>query len=189
MLTRRLYSLLGLFILLLTGCGSINSPTPPAQVVGTTVYLNKQADSQHSSIVSFTLEGAAAGNYTIQATTALSMLRHGHKEFTIDIAEPNEVFFLAFYGYQGPGTYHLAEDINGGDVHLALGTQASWDLASQAGAQCLLTVTQDAPTSTIGVDHMTGSFSCPQLVSNGPHKLPPVRIVHGTFTIAMLVVS
>lgn len=190
MLKRGLYLLLAIFILLLAGCGSVNNATPPAQVAGTTVYINKQADSKHSSTVRFTLAGGASGSYTIQSATALSMLRHGHKEFTIDVAQANKVIFLAFYGYHGPGSYKLAENIDGGDVHIALDNTMSWDLSPQTGKPCVLTIISDTPTTSLGVNHMTGSFSCSQLVSSNPaNQQAPIEVVQGTFTIAMLVVS
>lgn len=189
MLKHWLYLLPGIFILLVAGCGSVNNQTPAAQVAGTTVYINKNVDSKYSSTVHFTLAGAANGNYTIESASALSMLRHGHKEFTIDVAQANKVIFVAFYGYHGPGTYKLAETIDGGDVHIAL-NNTSWDLSPQTGTPCTLTISSDTPTTSPGIDHMTGSFSCSQLLTSNPDKRQaPIKIVQGTFTIAMLVVS
>lgn len=177
-------------MLLMAGCGSVNSQTPAAQVAGTTVYINKSADSKYSNTVRFTLAGGANGSYTIASASALSMLRHRHKEFTIDVAQANKVIFLAFYGYHGPATYTLAENIDGGDVHIALSHNTSWDLSAQTGTPCILTVSSDTPTTSLGVDHMTGSFSCSQLLTSNPtNRQPPISVKQGTFTIAMLVVS
>ncbi len=190
MLKRWSYPLLAIFILLLAGCGSVNNQTPAAQVAGTTVYINKSADSKYSSTVRFTLAGGANGSYTVKSATALSMLRHGHKEFTIDVAQSGMVIFLAFYGYHGPGTYKLAENIDGGDVHIALGYNTSWDLSPQTATPCILTISSDTPTTSLGIDHMTGSFSCSQLSTSNPaDRQAPIKVVQGTFTIAMLVVS
>ncbi len=190
MLKRWLYVLPGLFILLLASCGSANNATLPTQVAGTTVYINKSADSKYSSTVRFTLAGGANGSYTVKSATALSMLRHGHKEFTLDVTQANKVIFLAFYGYHGPATYKLAGTLDGGDVHIALGNNASWDLSAQTGAQCLLTISSDTPTTSLGVDHMTGSFSCSQLLTSNPtNQQLPIKVEQGTFTIAMLVVN
>lgn len=190
MLKRWLYALLGVFILLLAGCGSVNNQTPATQVAGTTVYINKNVDSKYRSTVRFTLAGGANGSYTIASASALSMLRHGHKEFTIDVAQSGKVIFVAFYGYHGPGTYKLAETLDGGDVHIALSNNTSWDLSPQTGAQCVLTISSDTPTASLGVDSMTGSFSCPQLLTSNPtNQQLPLKVEQGTFTIAMLVVN
>ena len=190
MLKRWLYVLPGLFILLLASCGSANNATLPTQVAGTTVYINKKVDSKYRSTVHFTLAGGANGNYTLESATALSMLRHGHKEFTIDVAQSGKVIFLAFYGYHGPGTYKLAGTLDGGDVHIALSNNTSWDLSPQTGTPCILTISSDTPTPSLGVDHMTGSFSCSQLLTSNPtNQQPPIKVEQGTFTIAMLVVN
>jgi hypothetical protein len=72
------------------------------------------------STISFTISGASAGTYTIHSTSTISKLRHGHKEFTIDLTNDGKSIFLAFYGYTGPGSYTLINSMNGGDVRVDL---------------------------------------------------------------------
>ncbi len=147
------------------------------------------------STVSFTLSGASAyqysGAYIIHASLPTSKLRHGHREFTIDVAHAGMSIFLAFYGYQGPGTYTLSEETNGGDVHIDFAQEsASWDLSLRPRAQCTLTITSDTPSIYVGIDRMKGAFSCPMLLSSSPnHPQQPVAVSNGHFDVAIIVES
>ncbi len=147
------------------------------------------------STVSFTLSGASAyqysGAYIIHASLPTSKLRHGYREFTIDVAHAGISIFLAFYGYHGPATYTLSGDINGGDVHIDFYQQsASWDLSLMPKAQCTLTITSDTPTMYLGIDRMKGAFSCPMLTSSSPnHPQQPVAVSNGHFDVAIIVES
>jgi hypothetical protein len=143
------------------------------------------------STVGFTLHGGVTGMYMIQASLPTSKLRHGHREFTIDVAQADMSIFLAFYGYHGPGTYTLSQDINGGDVRINFyQDSASWDLTMRPGAQCTLTITSDTPTTYAGIDRMRGAFSCPLLPSSRPnHPRQPVAVSSGHFDVAIIVES
>ncbi len=143
------------------------------------------------STVGFTLQGGVTGMYMIQASLPTSKLRHGHREFTIDVAHTDMSIFLAFYGYHGPGVYTLSQDINGGDVRINFyQDSASWDLTMRPGAQCTLTITSDTPTIYTGIDRMRGAFSCPLLPSSSPnHPRQPVAVSSGHFDVAIIVES
>jgi hypothetical protein len=143
------------------------------------------------STVSFTLYGGVTGAYSIHTSLPTSKLRHGHREFTIDVAHAGSSIFLAFYGYHGPGTYTLSEDINGGDVRIDFDKEsASWDLSLKPKAQCTLMITSDIPTMYVGIDRMRGAFSCPQLPSSSPtHPQQPVAVSNGHIDIAIIVES
>lgn len=198
MLTRKIQCLVFTRLLVLCmvfalmGCGSATgsmgiSATGTASVSGTstTTILNTE------STISFTLSGGNTGSYTVHAAVPTSKLRHGHREFTIDVEQNGMAVFLVFYGYQGPATYTLAQNINGGDIHIALGKNTeSWDLSLHPQAQCTMTVQSDIPTHSMGLDMMSGSFSCPLLFSSAPeHPVKPVSVSSGTFTIAIIVES
>ena len=143
------------------------------------------------SIVSFTLSGGVAGAYSVHASLPTSKLRHGHREFTVDVADAHVSIFLAFYGYHGPDTYTLSEDINGGDVRIDFNREVtSWDLSLRSQAQCLLTITSDTPTLDAGIDRMRGTFSCPLLPSSSPnHPQQPVAVSNGCIDVAIIVES
>jgi hypothetical protein len=143
------------------------------------------------STVSFTLSGGVAGTYIVHASLPTSKLRHGHREFTIDVADANVSIFLAFYGYHGPGTYTLSQDIDGGDVRIDFDREAvSWDLSLRSQAQCILTITSDTPTLSVGIDRMRGTFSCPLLPSSSPnHPEQPVAVSNGHIDVAIIVES
>lgn len=143
------------------------------------------------STVSFTLHGGVTGAYSIHTSLPTSKLRHGHREFTIDVAYAGSSIFLAFYGYHGPGIYTLSEDINGGDVRIDFDKEsASWDLSLKPKAQCTLMITSDIPTMYVGIDRMRGAFSCPQLPSSSPtHPQQPVAVSNGHIDIAIIVES
>ncbi len=198
-------------LFLLSGCSNAgNSPemvqkTPaktgsPLPVVsgGRPSTTNDTTVANEVSTVSFTLHGAIlrsayqySGVYMIRASLPTSKLRHGHREFTIDVAHAGMSIFLAFYGYYGPGTYTLAEDINGGDVRIDLNHEsASWDLSLKPKAQCTLTITSDTPTMYVGIDRMRGAFSCPLLSSSSPnHPQQPVAVSSGHIDVAIIVES
>ncbi len=187
-------------LFLLAGCGNAgNNPgvmqKTPAKTgpleTGSPATTNATTLANDVSTVSFTLKGGVTGVYMIHASLPTSKLRHGHREFTIDVAHAGMSIFLAFYGYHGPGTYTLSEDINGGDVRIDFDHEsASWDLSSKPKAQCTLTVTSDTPTKYVGIDRMKGAFSCPLLPSSSPnHPQQPVAVSSGHIDIAIIVES
>src|SRR2546427_6661641 len=140
-------------LFLLAGCGNAgNSPGVVQQTPAKTGPVetsspsttNATTTANNMSTVSFTLHGGVTGVYMIQASLPTSKLRHGHREFTIDVAHAGMSIILAFYGYHGPDTYTLSEDINGGDVRIDFDHEsASWDLSLRPKAQCTLTITSD----------------------------------------------
>ena len=187
-------------LFLLAGCGNAgNSPGAAQKTPVRTGSLETGSPSSsiatilanEVSIVSFKLNGGVTGVYMIQASLPTSKLRHGYREFTIDVADAGMSIFLAFYGYHGPGTYTLTEDINGGDVRINFDHEsASWDLSLMPKAQCTLTITSDTPTRYVGIDRMEGIFSCPLLPSSSPnHPQQPVAVSSGHIDIAMIVES
>jgi hypothetical protein len=180
-------------LLALVGCSTGNAGTAPPIRTVTRIAAPTTPPSAISkeSTVTLTLAGGANGSYTVHAAVPTSKLRHGHREFTIDVEHAGASVFLVFYGYNGPGTYTLALVINGGDMHIALGKNTgSWDLSLQPQARCTLTIQSDIPTQSAGLDRMKGSFSCPRLFSSAPqHPQKPVRVSDGTFDIAILVES
>ena len=187
-------------LFLLAGCGNAgNSPGVVQKTPARTGSLETSSPSSsiatilanEVSTVSFTLNGGVTGVYMIQASLPTSKLRHGYREFTIDVADAGMSIFLAFYGYHGPGTYTLTEDINGGDVRINFNHgSASWDLSLRPKAQCTLTITSDTPTRYVGIDRMEGVFSCPLLPSSSPnHPQQPVAVSRGHIDIAIIVES
>src|ERR1700676_2944544 len=173
-------------LFLLVGCGNTaNSPgvvqktpakTEPMET-GSPFPINATTIANDMSTVSFTLSGGVTGAYIIQSSLFTSKLRHGHREFTIDVAHAGISIFLAFYGYHGAGTYTLSQAINGGDVRIDFAqASAFWDLSLRPKAQCILTITSDIPTMDVGIDRMRGAFSCPLLPSSpdlASHPRPP----------------
>ena len=187
-------------LFLLAGCGNAgNSPgvvqKTPAKTgpleTGSPFPTDATAVANEVSTVSFTLHGGVTGEYMIRASFPTSKLRHGYREFTIDVAQAGMSIILAFYGYHGPGTYTLTEDINGGDVRINFDHEsASWDLSLMPKAQCTLTITSDTPTRYVGIDRMLGTFSCPQLPSSSPnHPQQPVAVSSGHIDVAIIVES
>jgi hypothetical protein len=187
-------------LFLLAGCGNAgNSPGAAQKTPARTGSLETGSPSSsiatilanEVSTVSFKLNGGVTGVYMIQASLPTSKLRHGYREFTIDVADAGMSIFLAFYGYHGPGTYTLTEDINGGDVRINFDHEsASWDLSLMPKAQCTLTITSDTPTRYVGIDRMEGIFSCPLLPSSSPnHPQQPVAVSSGHIDIAIIVES
>jgi hypothetical protein len=155
----------------------------PSTITATTTANNM-------STVIFTLHGGATGVYMIQASLPTSKLRHGHREFTIDVAHAGKSIILAFYGYHGPGSYTLSEDINGGNVRIDFDqVSASWDLSLRPGAQCTLTITSDTPTMYAGINRMQGAFSCPLLPSSSPNHQQPITVSSGHIDVAIIVES
>lgn len=140
-----------------------------------------------TSSVRFTLAEAATIMTSQQPT---SKLRHGHKEFTIEVGNAEQRIFMAFYGYEGPGTYTLSRGSNGGDIHIYLANGQSWDLAVQPSATCQLEVSSQGPGAYPGVDRMRGTFSCLHLFTSEHHQTPgETTLSNGRFDIAILVES
>ena len=190
-------------LFLLAGCGNAGNgsglvqktPTKTGLLVsGSPSPTNTTPVTDDVSTVSFTLQGGVTGTYVIHAVSPTSKLRHGHREFTIDVAHPGISIFLAFYGYHGPGTYTLSEEIDGGDVRIDFyrenGEYTFWDLSLKPKAQCILTITSDTPSMQAGIDRMRGAFSCPLLPSsNLDHPQQSVAVSNGHFDIAIIVES
>jgi len=187
-------------LVLLTGCGNASSspgvvPKTPAKTgpleTGSPFPTDIATVSNEMSTVNFTLHGGVSGTYMIHASQPTSKLRHGYREFTIDVAEAGMSIYLAFFGYHGPGTYTLSESINGGDVRINFFQQsASWDLSLRPEAQCTLTISSVAPTLYTGIERMTGAFSCPLLPSSSPnHPQRPVAVSSGRIDVAIIAES
>ena len=127
--------------------------------------------------------------YTIHTGTPLSKLRHGHQEFTINLANGDKSLIIAFIGYSGPASYTLSNRTNGGDVRITLGQQY-WDLSLVPTASCSLTVLSDIPTEQSGLHRMQGRFACPTLPPGGVDKpARAVTITDGTFDVLIIVES
>lgn len=187
-------------LFLLAGCSNAgNGPglvqKTPAKTrpleTGSPYPTNTTTATDDTSTVSFTLHGGVTGTYIIHAALPTSKLRHGHREFTIDVAYAGISIFLAFYGYHGPGTYTLSEDVNGGDVRIDFDREHTfWDLSLKPKAQCILTITSDTPSMSIGIDRMGGTFSCPLLPSSNPdHPQQFVVVSNGHINVAIIVES
>lgn len=186
-----------LFIMvMMTGCAGAGSPVasgPPTanSTVSSGMSTSMASKVNQESTLQFTLAGGRSGSYTLRAATPISKLRHGHREFTIDITQGQLSIFIVFFGYAGPKSYTLSKITNGGDVHFSLGdTAPSWDLSSQPTATCALMIDSDTPTALAGLDRMKGRFSCPLLFSSNPSD--PQRSVtlrNGSFDIAIIVES
>jgi hypothetical protein len=144
-----------------------------------------------TSALGFTATGGLNGTFELHTRNTISMLRHGHKEFTIDLVDGAKTIFLVFYGYTGPAHYLLSNPQNGGEAHISFGTaQTTWDLAATPGAACDLTITSDRPTQYPGIDSMQGTFACPRLapvISN--QHITPLNITNGYINILILVQS
>lgn len=147
--------------------------------------------ARSTSVLGFTATGGLDGTFELRTSNTISMLRHGHKEFTIDLVDGSKMVFLVFYGYTGPGHYQLSNPINGGEAHISFGTtQTTWDLAATPGAVCDLTITSDRPTQYQGIDSMQGAFACPRLapvISN--QHIAPLSITEGYINILIQVQS
>lgn len=176
--------------LLVSGCagpGTVSSKkiAPSASGAVTPTPLSRESQAM------FTLSGGVDASYTLHATLTASKLRHGHREFTIDVVDGGNSLFIVFYGYQGPGSYTLTNAVNGGDIHIGLQHDAiSWDLFMQPTASCQLIVASETPTGSAGLDRLMGSFACASLLSSSPqHAERPVAVTHGSFDIAIVVES
>lgn len=188
---RRLMAIaLVLLAFILASC-NFESSSPPSQSKMPLPAAPTDASilTNYVSTVSFTALGGIVGSYSIRSAPPISMLRHGHQEFTIDLTHTGKAIFLAFFGYMGPGTYKLSHETNGGDVRITFGS-ASWDLSLNPKAYCTLTISSDTPTSSMGVDKMRGSFSCPMLTPSAPgHAEQPITVHNGTINVFIMIVS
>jgi len=182
-------------LFLLAGCTNVGNSPAAVQIgpleTGSPFPTHVTAVANVASTVSFTLHGGVTGVYTIHASLPTSKLRHGYREFTIDVAHAGISIFLAFYGYHGPGTYTLSETINGGDVRIDFNHKStSWDLSLRPKAQCTLMITSDTPSMSVGIDRMLGTFSCPLLPSSSPkHLQQPVAVSSGHIDVAIILES
>jgi hypothetical protein len=189
-LNRRLTFLMLCMLLVIAGCSStgiasLKRATPLAGRTATAPQVSS------ASRVTFTLTGGQNASYTLYAAMPTSKLRHGHREFTIDVVDADLSLFIVFYGYQGPAGYTLSSAVNGGDVHVGLqNDEFSWDLFMQPTASCSLIVASETPTNTEGLDRLKGSFACAHLLSSSPeHPERPVTVTNGSFDIAIVVES
>lgn len=183
-----------LVLLASAGCGGPGtSPTTRsvAQTGNSAAGAGTPSSVTNESTASFTLSGGQNASYTLHTDLTASELRHGHREFTINVISTGISLFIVFYGYQGPGNYTLSSYLNGGDVHIGLqNDEFSWDLLMQPEAQCNLTVESETPANSAGLARMKGSFACPHLLSSAPaHPQRPIAVKNGSFDIAILVAS
>jgi hypothetical protein len=178
---------LSLLVVLVAGCGTSAGPQAASRATSTSAASPREQEST----ASFTLTGGVNASYTLNAALPTSKLRHGHREFTIDIVSAGISLFIVFYGYQGPGSYTLTNAANGGDVHIGLQNgERSWDLFLQPIASCSLNVASETPAGSAGVDRLRGSFACPRLFSSSPaHPQQPVTLTRGSFDLAIIVES
>lgn len=185
-LRRYLLLLIGLF--LFTGCTSANDTSASANTqTPIPTWIQTGMRSPQSSSVTFHITGTRQGSYTWQSHIFTSKLRHGLKEFTIFLQDQDHSLIIAFYGYEGARTYTLEGPINGGDVRLDFGHEGgAWDLRLQAGVRCQLIITHDEPAIQPNVNHMQGSFSCPQLSAVGTRTSENIAIPQATFDILMV---
>ena len=189
-LNRRLTFLMLCMLLVIAGCSS----TGIASLKRTTPLAGRTATAPQvssDSRVTFTLTGGQNASYTLYAAMPTSKLRHGHREFTINVIDADLSLFIVFYGYQGPASYTLSNAVNGGDVHIGLqNDEFSWDLFMQPTASCSLIIASETPTSRVGLDRLKGSFACAHLLSSSPeHPERPVTVTNGSFDIAIVVES
>lgn len=187
----RWLAVLGTLLLCLAGCGQTGATSSISQTASRATSTSAVSRSQIVSTASFTLTGGENASYTLRAPVPTSKLRHGHREFTINIDSASVSVFIVFYGYQGPGSYTLTNAVNGGDTHIGLqNDKRSWDLFMQPTASCSLAVTSETPTSHAGIDELRGTFACPRLFSSSPaDPQQPVAVQHGTFDLAIIVES
>jgi len=189
-LARRLTFLSLFMLLVIAGCGSPGiAPSKRAAPLADSTATAPTVISD--SRVTFTLTGGQNASYTLNAAIPTSKLRHGHREFTINVIDAGFSLFIVFYGYQGPANYILSNAVNGGDIHIGLqNDEFSWDLFMQPTASCSLIVASETPTSRVGLDRLKGSFACAHLLSSSPeHPERPVTVTNGSFDIAIVVES
>ena len=177
-------------LLVITGCDSPGiAPSKRATpLADSTATLPTVASD---SRVTFTLTGGQNASYTLNAALPTSKLRHGYREFTINVVDKDLSLYIVFYGYQGPASYTISGAVNGGDVHIGLQKdEFSWDLYMQPTASCSLIVASETKTNTVGLDRLKGSFACAHLLSSSPeHPKRPVTVTNGSFDIAIIVES
>jgi hypothetical protein len=171
-----------------------SSSTPLSSIPG---RHTANANAQSIATIVTTRSDQTTGNqqtasdhsYVFRDAEQLSKLRHGHKEFTIDLTDGRNSLIIAFYGYIGPGAYTLENRVNGGDVRLTENGQY-WDLSLLPTATCDLHILSDDPTSKVGIDRMQGTIACRQL-SAGPLNTPsfPITIHSSVFTLSIIVES
>ncbi|BCL78672.1 hypothetical protein ccbrp13_11370 [Ktedonobacteria bacterium brp13] len=166
----------------LSSIGSRQASSDNAQSIATIVTTG----SDHATSNQQT---APDHSYVFRDADQLSELRHGHKEFTIDLTDGRNSLIIAFYGYSGPGAYTLENRVNGGDVRLTENGQY-WDLSLLPTATCDLHILSDDPASEIGIDRMQGTIACRQLPA-GPLNKPsfPITISSSAFTLSIIVAS
>ncbi len=181
-----LFVLIGLTVALVA-CGGNTSNTSVSKAATT----NTTPSPNLTSTISFTTTGQVSGTYTITSSLQTSELRHGHKEFTIEVANGGQSVIMAFYGYEGPRRYTLEGLVNGGDVHISIGKKATtWDLPMTSGIACTLNIESDTPTTYTSIDRMKGSFTCPHLTSANPAlRQQSIAVQEGSFDLMMLVAS
>src|SRR5260370_30384202 len=87
-------------LFLLAGCSNAGNSPGVAQIgpleTGSPFPTNATTVANGASTVSFTLYGGVTGLYTIHASLPTSKLRHGYREFTIDVAHAGMSIFLAY---------------------------------------------------------------------------------------------
>ncbi|GHO45010.1 hypothetical protein [Ktedonospora formicarum] len=180
-----------LLLILLTGCATTSKTVMSAQQPTAEPTWPKAGMSiPESNRVTFQVTGARTETSTWQSHILTSKLRHRLKEFTIFIQEEDKSLIIAFYGYAGPGSYTLSGPTNGGDIRLDFGPQTgAWDLKLQAGITCDLRITRDEPSAQPGVNHMQGTFNCPQLHAIGSNKAGTLVLSQASFDIYILLES
>src|SRR5579883_1329748 len=125
-------------LLLMSLVACTGSHQQNVSITHTPAGMNTSADTtplstavDKTSTLGFTAMGGVNGTFLLHTSNTISMLRHGHKEFTIDVVDGPRTVFLVFYGYTGVGSYQLSNPINGGEVHISFGTaRQTWDLAA-----------------------------------------------------------
>jgi hypothetical protein len=187
-----------MIVLSLMGCGVGSDGVCSGATVAGDVGTRKQSTTvdgatgeRTMSTISFKVDGTVSGSYMLRSLATTSKLRHGHREFTIDIASGDRSIFLAFYGYDGPGTYKLTGHENGGDVRIDLGGKmAAWDLPMKQGVGCTLNVTSQVASSSDGIDRMRGNFTCPILTATVVQRNgQSIMVSNGQFDLLIVVES
>jgi hypothetical protein len=177
----------------LAACGGVTDNQAQTNLTGaaTPVTTISTPPPTLTNTIRFTTTGQVNGSHTITSQVHTSKLRHGHKEFTIEVANAGQSVIMAFYGYEGPRTYTLEGHNNGGDVRIDFGKNASaWDLPMTPGIACTVDIESDLPTPYTGLDRMKGSFTCPHLLSINPaaqHR--SITVSEGHFDLFIIVES
>ncbi|GHO91975.1 hypothetical protein KSF_020230 [Reticulibacter mediterranei] len=175
----------------LAACGDATGNQAQTDLASTPATSISTPPPTLTNTISFTTTGQVSGSHTITSQVHTSKLRHGHKEFTIEVANAGQSVIMAFYGYEGPRTYTLEGHNNGGDVRIDFGKNASaWDLPMTPGIACTVNIESDLPTPYTGLDRMKGSFTCPRLISINPaaqHR--SITVSEGHFDLFIIVES